>query len=153
MVKTQRLSSPLDPIRGHHKQKYFHISPQFNIFEPGCIGTCGESSKAPPQRACPQVLDQPFLDKNTFLQFGYYLDKCILPLHFAMCLSPSGGSTSSCSIVIFSHFMVRRKSIKKHLGELAAVTKLGMAEDDFTNFHLHAAQSDLYWAKLPKSGK
>ena len=48
--------------------------------------------------------------------------------------------------------MVRRKSIKKHLGELAAVTKLGMAEDDFTNFHLHAAhseaQSDLYLQNL-----
>ena len=26
MVKTQRLSSPLDPIGGHHKQKYFHMS-------------------------------------------------------------------------------------------------------------------------------
>ena len=47
--------------------------------------------------------------------------------------------------------------MKQHLGEVAAVTKLGMAEDDFPNFHLHAApseaQSDLYWAKLPKSGK
>ena len=48
-------------------------------------------------------------------------------------------------------------AIKKHLGEVAAITKLGMAEDDFPNFHLHVAhseaQSDLYWAKLPKSGK
>ena len=69
-------------------------------------------------------------------------------MHFTMpikrvCVSTSAGSTWSYSVIICSHFMavnlVRGRRIKKHLGEITTVTKLGMAEDNFTNFHLHVA--------------
>ena len=112
MVKTQRLSSPLDPIGGHHKQKYFHMSyissiQYFRTWVHRYLRRVFKGS--PPVSLSPSA-------GSTFFRQKYFFTIWILFAHMHLHL----------------HF-----AIKKHLGEVAAITKLGMAEDDFPNFHLH----------------